>query len=50
MNYLFLGDCYDILRNDIPDESVDLIYIDLPEPEPLCYYCKYMDTVQKFIG
>jgi len=30
MNYLFFGDCYDILRNDIPDESVDLIYIDPP--------------------
>jgi len=30
MNYLFFGDCYDILRNNIPDESVDLIYIDLP--------------------
>tara|TARA_B100002003_G_C13806891_1_gene397954 strand:+ start:454 stop:579 length:126 start_codon:yes stop_codon:yes gene_type:complete len=30
MNYLFFGDGYDILRNNIPDESVDLIYIDLP--------------------
>ncbi|MEK0337408.1 MAG: DNA methyltransferase [Nitrosopumilus sp.] len=30
MNYLFLGDCYDVLRHDIQNESVDLIYIDPP--------------------
>jgi site-specific DNA-methyltransferase (adenine-specific) len=30
MNYLYLGDCYDVLKHDIQDESVDLIYIDPP--------------------
>lgn len=32
MNYLFLGDCLNVLRNkkDIPDDSIDLIYIDPP--------------------
>lgn len=30
MNHLYLGDCLNVLRNDIPDESVDLIYIDPP--------------------
>jgi site-specific DNA-methyltransferase (adenine-specific) len=30
MNYLCLGDCLEVLRDFIPDESVDLIYIDPP--------------------
>ena len=30
MNYLYLGDCYDVLKHDIKDGSVDLIYIDPP--------------------
>jgi site-specific DNA-methyltransferase (adenine-specific) len=30
MNFLYFGDCLDVLRNDIKDESVDLIYIDPP--------------------
>jgi len=30
MNYLHLGDCLDVLRREIPDESADLIYIDPP--------------------
>jgi site-specific DNA-methyltransferase (adenine-specific) len=30
LNYLYLGDCLDVLRHEIPDESVDLIYIDPP--------------------
>lgn len=30
MNQIYLGDCLDVLRNDIPAESVDLIYIDPP--------------------
>lgn len=30
MNCLHLGDCLDVLRQDIKDESVDLIYIDPP--------------------
>lgn len=30
MNYLHLGDCLDVLRQNIKDESVDLIYIDPP--------------------
>ena len=30
MNQLYYGDNLDILRNHIPDESVDLIYIDPP--------------------
>lgn len=30
MNYLHMGDCLDVLRQDIKDESVDLIYIDPP--------------------
>jgi site-specific DNA-methyltransferase (adenine-specific) len=30
MNYLYFGDCLDVLRNDIGDESIDLIYIDPP--------------------
>jgi len=30
MNSLYYGDNLDILRNYIPDESVDLIYLDPP--------------------
>jgi site-specific DNA-methyltransferase (adenine-specific) len=30
MNYLFLGDCLNILRENISDNSVDLVYIDPP--------------------
>ncbi len=30
MNYLYLGDCHNVLKNEIADESVDLIYIDPP--------------------
>ncbi len=30
MNYIHLGDCHKILKNNIADESVDLIYIDPP--------------------
>jgi site-specific DNA-methyltransferase (adenine-specific) len=30
MNYLHFGDCLEVLRSEIPDESVDLIYIDPP--------------------
>jgi site-specific DNA-methyltransferase (adenine-specific) len=32
MNQLYLGDCLDVLRNrkDIPEQSVDLVYIDPP--------------------
>lgn len=30
MNKLHLGDCLDVLRLEVPDESVDLIYIDPP--------------------
>lgn len=30
MNYLFLGDCLNVLRDNVMDESVDLIYIDPP--------------------
>ena len=30
MNTLYLGDCLNVLRDSIPDESVDLIYIDPP--------------------
>ncbi len=30
MNTLHLGDCLYVLRENIPDESVDLIYIDPP--------------------
>jgi site-specific DNA-methyltransferase (adenine-specific) len=30
MNTLYLGDCLNVLRDNIPDESVDLIYIDPP--------------------
>ena len=30
MKYLYLGDCLEVLRNYIQDESVDLIYIDPP--------------------
>jgi site-specific DNA-methyltransferase (adenine-specific) len=30
MNKLYLGDCLNVLRENIPDESVDLIYIDPP--------------------
>ncbi len=30
MNQLYLGDCLDVLRKYIKDESVDLIYIDPP--------------------
>lgn len=30
MNTLYLGDCLNVLRDNIPDESVDLVYIDPP--------------------
>lgn len=30
MNTIYLGDCLDVLRDEIPSESVDLIYIDPP--------------------
>jgi len=30
MNYIYLGDCLNVLRDNIKDESVDLIYIDPP--------------------
>ena len=30
MNTIYLGDCLFVLRESIPDESVDLIYIDPP--------------------
>lgn len=30
MNYLYLGDCLNVLRDSVEDESVDLIYIDPP--------------------
>jgi site-specific DNA-methyltransferase (adenine-specific) len=30
MNTLYLGDCLYVLRDNIPDESVDLVYIDPP--------------------
>ena len=29
-NRLYFGDCLDVMREDIPDESVDLIYLDPP--------------------
>lgn len=30
MNFLYLGDCLDVLRDYVKDETVDLIYIDPP--------------------
>ena len=30
MNTLYLGDCLNVLRDNVPDESVDLIYNDPP--------------------
>ena len=30
LNRLYFGDCLDVMREDIPDESVDLIYLDPP--------------------
>ncbi len=30
MNTLYYGDNLDILREEIADESVDLVYLDLP--------------------
>jgi len=30
MNTIYLGDCLNVLRESVPDESVDLIYIDPP--------------------
>ncbi|MDP3683862.1 MAG: site-specific DNA-methyltransferase, partial [Ignavibacteria bacterium] len=30
MNYIYLGDCLNVLRDNVKDESVDLIYIDPP--------------------
>ena len=29
-NYLYFGDCLDVMREDIADASVDLIYLDPP--------------------
>jgi site-specific DNA-methyltransferase (adenine-specific) len=44
MNQLYYGDNLDILRNHIPDESVDLIYLDPPfnrkvTPLTCCRHC-----------
>ncbi|MCK4504613.1 MAG: restriction endonuclease [Candidatus Aegiribacteria sp.] len=30
MNKLYFGDCLDVMRESIPDESVDLVYLDPP--------------------
>ena len=30
MNRLFFGDCLEVMRQDIADASVDLVYADLP--------------------
>ena len=30
MNHLYLGDCLNVLHDNIKDESVDLVYIDPP--------------------
>ncbi len=30
MDTLYLGDCLNVLRESVPDESVDLVYIDPP--------------------
>ena len=30
VNRLYFGDCLEVMREDIPDESVDLIYLDPP--------------------
>ncbi len=30
MNTIYLGDCLEVLRENVGDESVDLIYIDPP--------------------
>jgi len=30
MNHLYLGDCLNVLRDNVKDESIDLIYIDPP--------------------
>jgi site-specific DNA-methyltransferase (adenine-specific) len=38
MNRLYLGDCLNVLRTEIPDESVDLIYIDPPFNSKRDYY------------
>ena len=29
-NRLYFGDCLDVMREDVPDESIDLIYLDPP--------------------
>ena len=29
-NRLYFGDCLDVMRQDIPSESVDLVYLDPP--------------------
>nr|MDE0502203.1 hypothetical protein [bacterium] len=29
-NALYFGDCLDVMREDIPDQSIDLIYLDPP--------------------
>lgn len=32
MNALHYGDCLDVLRTNLPDEAVDLVYVDPPAP------------------
>lgn len=29
MNTIYLGDCLNVLRESVPDESIDLVYIEL---------------------
>lgn len=44
MNQLYYGDNLDILRNYIPDESVDLIYIDPPFNSNQAYNVIFNET------
>ena len=44
MNQLYYGDNLDILRNHIPDESVDLIYIDPPFNSNQAYNVIFSET------
>ena len=44
MNQLYYGDNLDILRNHIPDESIDLIYIDPPFNSNQAYNVIFSET------
>ena len=53
-NRLYFGDCLDVMREDIADESVDLIYLDPPFNSKRLYnalhWRRAMGRVQRYMA